>query len=336
MVIIGQLDQIDNGSIATIGFIPSGLPPLSIAGLLSSEGPSLLALLNPAFVIGMVNLLESLSIAKSLARKIGITLETNQEIMALGLINLAGCCLSSPPTTGSFSRTAVGNNAGAKSPGAQMVVGLFVAIVLYLLTGFFSYVPFAAMAAIITVSVASLVDLELACYLWRVSRADFIYFLAACFGTLLLNVESGLLLAVALSITWTIYRSAFANKLLVQPLSTFDPSVHPDAHLVQLDLNSLTFLNAEDAESKIEEAIKQTVANGKSSLVIDLQLISFVDALGIECLEDTVIRSAENRLVVIFCGINSQVDEATERVRFRELVETAGGSVLDSHVCDLE
>lgn len=117
LVIIFRVDRIENGSIATIGFIPSGLPPLTLGHLFTSEGPSLLALMKPAIVIGLVNLLESLSIAKSLSRKHGESLDINQEITALGLTNLAGFCLSAPPTTGSFSRSAVGNNAGEKVGG---------------------------------------------------------------------------------------------------------------------------------------------------------------------------------------------------------------------------
>jgi sulfate transporter 4 len=333
IVILGQADHPENGAIAIIGLIPSGLPPFSIPTWFKPGGPSFLSLLLPAFVIGLVNLLESISISKSLARKNKDSLDTNREIVALGIVNFLGACASSPPSTGSFSRSAVGYLAGAKSPGAQLVVGLFVAIVLVSLTGFFSKVPFCAMAAIVSVSVASLVDIELFCRLWRVSKVDFVYFLVAFMGTLMLSVEAGLVLAVVLSLSWTYYRIAFASDAS-KGYSTFDPSLDASRHYLRLE-GPISFLQAEEAEIKIDQAIKKTLALGRSSLAIDLRSVPFVDAAGVEFLQDSVIRSAEHKIRIILFGMNADVEEAGERVRLRNLVEKAEGTIIDSHVCDL-
>lgn len=180
-------------------------------------------------------------------------------------------------------------------------------------------------------SVASLVDLELACRLWRVSRADFIYFLVACLGTLMLSVEAGLLLALAISITWTIYRSSFASKAETNRLST--TSLNPESLEIRIE-SPITFLNSEDVLAKIESAFKEAVATRKAFLVVNLSSVAFVDASGIEVLEEAVILSAKHGIV--FHRMSSRVDFAMEGVAFRNLVEAANGSILDSHVCDLE
>lgn len=94
----------------------------------------------------------------------------NREIVGLGLANFAGALSNAYTTTGSFSRSAVNNNSGAKTPLAQFVCGWVVGFVLIFLTDIFQNLPMNVLGAIIVSSVLTLFEYEQAIYLWKVSR----------------------------------------------------------------------------------------------------------------------------------------------------------------------
>lgn len=91
-----------DGTIKTVGTIPKGLPPVSVS-LWAAPIPNLGALLGLACVVTLVDLLESTSIARALARKHGYSLVYGQEVVGLGLANIAGAMFSAYTATGSFS-----------------------------------------------------------------------------------------------------------------------------------------------------------------------------------------------------------------------------------------
>ena len=155
----------------------------------------------------------------------------NREIIGLGLANFAGAMSNSYTTTGSFSRSAVNNNAGkkthpmrreihskpsirphasgAKTPMAQFICGWTVGFVLIWLTSYFSRVPTNILGSIIVVSVASLVEYEQAIYLWKVNKLDFLVWLAAFLGVLFYSVEVGLAIAIGLALLLLVWHVAF-------------------------------------------------------------------------------------------------------------------------------
>eukprot|EP00878_Enallax_costatus_P007429 GHUV01007780.1.p1 GENE.GHUV01007780.1~~GHUV01007780.1.p1 ORF type:complete len:422 (+),score=57.02 GHUV01007780.1:303-1568(+) len=106
-VVAGKLDK---KGIKIVKTIPQGLPSPTISWWLPLKNPG--AMLGLAAIVMLVDLLESTSIARALARKHGYELSYNQEIVGLGLANFAGAMFNSYTTTGSFSRSAVNNSSG--------------------------------------------------------------------------------------------------------------------------------------------------------------------------------------------------------------------------------
>ena len=125
-----------------------------------------------ALIAPPLDLLRLLSDCSALARKNGYELNYNREIVGLGLANFAGAMSNCYTTTGSFSRSAVNNNAGAQTPLAQFVCSWTVGFVLIFLTSYFARVPMNILGSIIVVSVAGLVELEQIVYLYKVNRLD--------------------------------------------------------------------------------------------------------------------------------------------------------------------
>lgn len=142
---------------AIIGPLPAGLPkpdlpqPHMVSGGVARHAiglpqptlPCLHAqdLWLPAVLVAFIGFLESISIAKAFGRRNGYSVDTCQELVALGAANVVGSFLQSYPVTGSFSRTSVNAQSGVSTPAAGVLTGTIVMLALLLLTPAFYYVP---------------------------------------------------------------------------------------------------------------------------------------------------------------------------------------------------
>ena len=173
------------------------------------------SLIGLAVIVMLVDLLESTSIARALARKHGYTLRYNQEIVGLGLANFAGAAFNAYTTTGSFSRSAVNNESGAKTQLAGFITSMVVMFVLLFLTPVFEKLPQNTMAAIIIVGVSSLFEISVAIELFKMHLRDFFVWVAAFLCTLFLGIELGLGIAIGLALLIVVFESAFPHTAVL-------------------------------------------------------------------------------------------------------------------------
>jgi len=179
--------------------------PLSIQDLQFSNVGRVLPTAVSACLIGYM---ESIAIGKNLASKNGYEVEAGQEMLALGLANLVGSFFSCYPVTGSFSRSAVNDSTGARSQLSGLVTALFLFLTLLVLTPVFYYLPTFALAAVVLNSVWKLIAYDEAIHLFKLKREDFMLWMVAFLGTLILGVLVGISMAVGLSLVIVIYQSA--------------------------------------------------------------------------------------------------------------------------------
>ncbi|XP_054787738.1 sulfate transporter 4.1, chloroplastic-like isoform X2 [Prosopis cineraria] len=191
-------------TISVVGDIPEGLPKFSFPKAFNHA----LSLIPTAFLITGVAILESVGIAKALAAKNGYELDSNQELFGLGVANVLGSFFSAYPTTGSFSRSAVNHESGAKSGISGIVTGIIITCTLLFLTPLFTDIPQCVLAAIVISAVIGLVDYEEAIFLWRVDKRDFLLWTITSTTTLFLGIEIGVLVGVGASLAFVIHESA--------------------------------------------------------------------------------------------------------------------------------
>ncbi|KAB2063637.1 hypothetical protein ES319_A10G228900v1 [Gossypium barbadense] len=191
-------------SITLVGDIPQGLPSFSIPKSFQYAK----SLISTAVLITGVAILESVGIAKALAAKNGYELDSNQELFGLGVANIFGSFFSAYPTTGSFSRSAVNHESGAKTGLSGIITGSIMCCALLFLTPLFEYIPQCALAAIVISAVITLVDYEEAIFLWRVDKKDFLLWTITTTTTLFLGIEIGVLVGVGVSLAFVIHESA--------------------------------------------------------------------------------------------------------------------------------
>ncbi|MCU0870351.1 MAG: SulP family inorganic anion transporter, partial [Burkholderiales bacterium] len=252
----GQLPD----AVAVVGAIPAGLPRPHWPDLPLS---TLRALAAPAVVIGLVSYVESLSIAKVLAARRRERIDANQELIAIGAANLASAVAGGMPVAGGFSRTMVNFQAGARTPVASVVAAALVALVAVALTPVLEPVPRTALAAIIVVAVAKLIDWRGALAILRYDRVDAAVFALTAGGVLGIGIEQGIALGVAASLVGFAVRNARPHVAVVGRLRgsehfrnvrRFDVETFPEVVFVRPDDN-LTFLNAGFVETCLVDAV---------------------------------------------------------------------------------
>ncbi|KAK1362957.1 putative sulfate transporter 3.4 [Heracleum sosnowskyi] len=185
--------------ISIIGHLPKGLNPPS-SNMLHFHGSYLGLAMKTGLITGILSLTEGIAVGRTFASLRNYQVDGNQEMMAIGFMNMAGSCSSCYVTTGSFSRSAVNYNAGAQTTVSNIMMSTTVLITLLFLMPLFHYTPNVILGAIIITAVIGLIDYEAAFRLWKVDKLDFLTCLCSFFGVLFISVPLGLAIAVGVSV----------------------------------------------------------------------------------------------------------------------------------------
>lgn len=322
VVIVGS--KVSTKTINIVEKIPAGLPHPTINKWSPIEGVG--PLMGLALVVMVVDLLESTSIARALARKNGYQLVYNQEIVGLGLANFAGALFSSYTTTGSFSRSAVNNASGAKTQLAGFITSIVVMFVLLFLTPVFQKLPYNTIGAIIIVGVGQLIEFGHAIFLFKTHLRDFLVWLAAFLCTLFLGAELGLGISIGLALLIVILESAFPHTAVLGQLekSTVYRSTEqypaaertPGVLAVRLDA-PVYFANVSWMRNKIEEYEDAASETAELEFVIlDLTPVTHVDAMGASWFEEVWLEHKSRGIQLVLSNPNPRVLRILDRTGF--------------------
>lgn len=189
-----------------VGAVPEGLPHFEIPRITLKNTAEIWPM---ALTLALVGYLEAISIGKAMEEKRGIeTIDPNKELIALGSSNMIGSFFQSYPITGSFSRSAISDSAGTKSPIASLFSVALVVITLLFLTPLFYYLPKAVLASIIMVSVFGLIDVAYPKVLWKYRKDEFTILSITFLVTLFIGIPQGILVGVLLSLLLMVYKSS--------------------------------------------------------------------------------------------------------------------------------
>ncbi len=198
------LEGRENG-VEVVGAIPSVFPSIEMPSL----NINLLGDLAPAaFAIALVGLLEAVSIARAIAIKSGQELDGNQEFIGQGLSNTVGSLFQCYAASGSFTRSGVNFEAGAKTPLAAVMAALFLFLILLFVAPLFAYVPIPAMAGIIMLVAWKLIDFREMAHIFSTSRAETSITLITFFSTVFIDLEFAIYAGVLLSFLIFLNKSA--------------------------------------------------------------------------------------------------------------------------------
>jgi SulP family sulfate permease len=308
--------------VSIVGTIPQGLPALSMP-LINID--VIKALLPIALVISFIAFMESIAIAKTIAHKEKYKVDPNQELKGLGISNIVGSFFQSMPVTGSFSRSAVNYQAGAKTPLASIITGALMMITLLFLTPLFYYLPKATLAAIIIVAVYSLVDFKELKHLFKVKKNDGWIFVVTFSSTLVIGIEPGLIIGIIFSLLLLLKRSASPHVAELGYLEQEDvfrnvrryPEVVTHPHLIMLRIDaSLYFANVQFFEGLIKERIEEKPST--KWVVLDMSAVNDVDTIAIDTMEDWIEHWEGKGVHLVFVGVKGPIRDIMDNAGWKE------------------
>ncbi len=299
-----------------VGAVPDGLP---VFGIPSLDLANIQSLLPIALAISLVSFMESIAVAKAIQSKHkDYKIVPNQELIALGMANIGGSFFQSYPTTGGFSRTAVNDQAGAKTGMAAIISAILIVLTLLFLTPLFYFLPKAILASVIMVAVFGLIDIKEARHLWKANRSDFWMLVVTFAATLSLGIEQGIGIGVVLSLAMIIFRTTrphiaelgnvpgthfYRNKNRFQQVQERN-----DLLILRFDAQ-LYFANVNFFRDKMNELIQ---AKGKAlkTIIINAESINNVDSSAIHALEELVDDLQAEQISLFFSGVKGPVRDA--------------------------
>jgi SulP family sulfate permease len=203
-IVLAYILDLAAHGVALVGEVPRGLSWLSLSGTTTKD---IVDLLPGALGLALLAFAESLAIARAMAGKHRREVEASQEMIALGAANIGAGLLQGFAVDASFSRTAIGEQAGGKTQLASLICSALVFLTLFL-TSTLKYLPQATLGAIVIFAISRLIVLKPFVRLKRASRADYALALGALFSVLIFGVMVGLLIGVALSLAGLILRTS--------------------------------------------------------------------------------------------------------------------------------
>lgn len=271
-----------------VGSIDSGLPSFIMPTIDPGHLPSLFL---PALMIALLSFVEAFSIAKAVASKTRQHLSANQEMVGKGLANVVAGVTQGYAVSGSFSRTAVAFDAGARTGFTAIVSGIIVGITLLFLTPLLYHLPVATLAAVIIMAVIGMIHFEPFKHAWKVNPHDGVVAFVVFAGTLIFapHLEWGIFMGVILSLILYIYRTMQPHFAEV---SMDADGTFRDAHKFGMETSDtiaafrydgdLYFANASYLEKRLLNAVADKPK--LKVLVLDLEAVDQIDVTGEEML----------------------------------------------------
>lgn len=290
-----------------------------------------------ALAIAFLGLLEALAIAKSIANDTRQKLDYNRQCLAEGLANLAGGFFQSLPGSGSLTRSAINHQAGAVSRMSGIFASAVVAVGVLVLAPSARFIPKAALAGLLMVTAARLVDWKRIRYALNASRYDASLLLITCFSSIFISVEFSILIGVAVSILLFVPRAArlrgselvVTRQRVVRERVPEDP---PCSAVIIYDLEGEVFFGSGPELDRCFDGLKQRTSDaGIEFVVLRLKRTRNPDLVFLERLEHFLHEMQRHGRTVLLCGVRPELAEAMARLHFQDWLP-AGTVFLEEEV----
>jgi len=308
--------------ITTVGYVPSHFPPFHIPSLTIDH---IQKLSSGALVLALLGLIEAIAIARSIALNSHQRIDANQEFIGQGLSNLVGSFFSSYTSSGSFTRSGVNYQAGAKTPMSAIIAAVLLLLVVLFFASYASYLPKAAMGGIILLVGYNLVDVHHIKQVIKSSNKETIVLGITFFGTLFFELQFAILSGIIASLYFYLERTSKPNiavlginaeNKFVNVIREHDLKECSNLKVVRID-GSLYFASIEtisDFFSELYEA--QEVQN----ILIVSNSINFIDLGAAEWLTTEVEKWQQTRGGIYFSGMKIVSQDVLKKGGFMEKI----------------
>ncbi|HEY9396681.1 MAG TPA: SulP family inorganic anion transporter [Burkholderiales bacterium] len=324
-IIIDRIVGAEVADISTVGAIPHALPPLSMPNF-SAE--AIEATLLSALVITVLTLTEAVSIARSVALRTDQVIDNNQTFIGQGLANIIGSFFSAYPSSGSFNRTGLNYEAGAKTPLSAIFAAAFLVLILLVLAPLARYLPIPSMAAILFIVAYGLINTDQIKTLSHTSRLEALVFAVTLVATLI-DLRVSIFIGMALSLAVFVYHASRPTVTTALP--------HPDPHSPHFidgdglvpDCPSLKIIRINGAmyfgaANFIQQALLRIDRDNPQhvNVFIVARGIHYIDAAGAQILAQEARRRRKLGGALYFYRLNEAVQDTLRRGGFLDDIGT--------------
>lgn len=314
--------------VAVVGPIVEGLPGFIffLPGL-----DTLKSLIVPAFVMTLIGMVQSISMAQALAIKRREKINANAELVGLGSANVVAAFYGGMPVGGGLSRSAVNVAAGAETPLASIISALAMIAVVAGAAHWFERLPLAVLAASIMVAAYSMIDLGALRQAWVYDRADGLAWLGTAGGVLLFGLEAGIGLGVLFSVGALLFRASVPHIAVVGRIPGSEHFRNVERHgvetipgvlFIRID-ERLFFGNLGAVEIRLNQELSQ--ASGVHDLVLVMSAVNLMDATAVEIFSELNRELIERGIRLHLAEVKGPIQDRLMRTM---LWSTLSGSVF--------
>jgi sulfate transporter 3 len=287
-------------------------------------------------IAGIVSFAEGIAAGRSFAMLKNYHIDGNKEMIAFGMMNIIGSFTSCYITTGPFSRSAVNYNSGCKTAVSNIIMAVAVMFTLLFLTPLFHYTPLVVLSAIIMAAMLGLIDYDAAFHLWKVDKFDFIICMSAFIGVVFGTVETGLMMAVGISLLRVLLFIARPRTFIQGniPDSTIYRNVehYPKANSVPgiliLEIDApIYFANTNYLRERIirwideeEEKLKPSGDTSLQYIILDMTAVGNIDTSGISMFGEVKKTIDRRGLKLVLANPGAEVMKKLNKANFIENV----------------
>jgi SulP family sulfate permease len=318
---------LDAKGVRVVGEIPAQLPSFRPPVL---DVARMRDYASGALAIAVLGLLEAISMAKSIAAQTGQKLDMNQQCLSEGLANLTGSFFQCMPGSGSLTRSAINQQAGAATQWSGVVSALAVAGIMLMFAPYARFIPRPALAGILIVSAGHMVDRRALVYHLRATPFDAAIVAITAVSAVVISIEFCILIGIFMSFLLTVPRAG--RMLLTEFVVTADGTIHERLQedevckrLLIFGLEGELFFGSSSALEQHFELIESRVNEDTRVVVLRVKRVRNPDAVGLSLLEGFLDRLRVRGIRVVLCGVRADLHEAMRKTGF---VDRLGESEL--------
>lgn len=326
-ILIVYYFKLDAYGIPIVGEIPRGLPAFEIPAVSLSALSELFPI---ALTLALVAFMEAVSLSKAIQTKHGYAINPNQELIALGVANIAGSFFKSYPTTGSFSRTAVVDLSGGKTGLTGLIGAGIVGGTLLFLTPLFYFLPNAILAAIILVAVANLIDIRYPKALYKNTKDEFFLLLITFLLTLFVGIMEGILFGTLLALLLLVYRTSKPHMAVLgkikgtayfKNITRFEEEIEHEPSVLVLRFDAQLYFGNKDF---FKAEVSRHLANVNplpKTIILKAEPINYIDSSALFMLENVIIDLKKQGITVLFSEV---IGPTRDIIKNSKLIEIIG------------
>lgn len=311
---------LDQKGVRVVGEIPAGLPSFRLPVL---DVDRMRDYASGALAIAVLGLLEAISMAKSIAAQTGQKLDMNQQCLSEGVANFTGSFFQCMPGSGSLTRSAINQQAGAATQWSGVVSALAVAGIMVVFAPYARFIPRPALAGILIVSAGHMIDWRALVYHLRATPFDAAIVAITAVSAVVISIEFCILIGIFMSFLLTVPRAG--RMLLTEFVVTADGTIHERLQedddevckrLLIFGLEGELFFGSSSALEQHFEFIESRMNEDTRAVVLRVKRVRNPDAVGLSLLEGFLDRLRARGFRVVLCGVRADLHEAMRKTGF--------------------